>query len=140
LRKFLMLAVCDWQLMLQNAVIISAPDSRFIDRWLESYQTYEEGNWAHHSVVVPWVSSPSFSSSLITLNITANRSRPPGRDTGHEPPSILLANVVRRRDTVHTRKGRLRFQGYGPIRVSNMSATLLFDVDLVDTTPGRAWL
>jgi hypothetical protein len=42
----------------QNAVIIAAPDSRFIDRWLESYQTYEEGSWAHHSVVVPWVCYP----------------------------------------------------------------------------------
>jgi len=39
----------------QNAVIIASPDSRFVDRWLESYQTYEEGSWAHHSVVVPWV-------------------------------------------------------------------------------------
>ena len=39
----------------QNAVIIAAPDSRFVDRWLESYQTFDEGVWAHHSVVVPWV-------------------------------------------------------------------------------------
>jgi hypothetical protein len=38
----------------QNAVIVAAPDSRFIDRWLESYQTFDEGVWAHHSVVVPW--------------------------------------------------------------------------------------
>ncbi len=40
---------------LQNAVIISAPDSPFIDRWLASYESFDEGIWAHHSVVVPWV-------------------------------------------------------------------------------------
>ncbi|CAD6581388.1 MAG: hypothetical protein TREMPRED_002999 [Tremellales sp. Tagirdzhanova-0007] len=38
-----------------NAVIISAPHSPFIDRWLASYESFDEAVWAHHSVVVPWV-------------------------------------------------------------------------------------
>ncbi|ORY35552.1 hypothetical protein BCR39DRAFT_510716 [Naematelia encephala] len=37
-----------------NAIIISAPNSTFIDRWIESYATFDEHVWAHHSVVVPW--------------------------------------------------------------------------------------
>ena len=40
---------------MQNAVIISAPHSPFIDRWLASYESFDEAVWAHHSVVVPWV-------------------------------------------------------------------------------------
>lgn len=35
-------------------MIISEPGSAFIDRWLASYETFDEGIWAHHSVVVPW--------------------------------------------------------------------------------------
>ncbi|WRT68407.1 uncharacterized protein IL334_005383 [Kwoniella shivajii] len=37
-----------------NAVIISAPGSPFIDRWLHSYETFDGGTWAYHSVVKPW--------------------------------------------------------------------------------------
>ncbi|KAL7421236.1 hypothetical protein Q5752_004121 [Cryptotrichosporon argae] len=37
-----------------NAVIISAPNAPFIDRWLLSYESFEEGNWAGHSVEKPW--------------------------------------------------------------------------------------
>ncbi|WVQ74931.1 hypothetical protein IAR50_004539 [Cryptococcus sp. DSM 104548] len=37
-----------------NAVIISAPGSPFIERWLASYDTFDGGIWARHSVVKPW--------------------------------------------------------------------------------------
>ncbi|WVF72813.1 hypothetical protein IAT40_007631 [Kwoniella sp. CBS 6097] len=37
-----------------NAIIISEPGSTFIDRWLASYESFEGGVWAHHSVVKPW--------------------------------------------------------------------------------------
>ncbi|WWD02590.1 hypothetical protein V865_000630 [Kwoniella europaea PYCC6329] len=37
-----------------NAIIISTPQSPFIDRWLASYETFDGGVWAHHSVVKPW--------------------------------------------------------------------------------------
>ncbi|WVR07584.1 hypothetical protein IAU60_004626 [Kwoniella sp. DSM 27419] len=37
-----------------NAIIIAAPDSTFIDRWLASYDTFDGGVWAGHSVAKPW--------------------------------------------------------------------------------------
>ncbi|KAL0249880.1 hypothetical protein I308_103183 [Cryptococcus tetragattii IND107] len=37
-----------------NAIIISQPNSLFIDRWLASYETFDGGIWAQHSVVKPW--------------------------------------------------------------------------------------
>ncbi|KIR38192.1 hypothetical protein I307_02481 [Cryptococcus deuterogattii 99/473] len=39
-----------------NAIIISQPNSLFIDRWLASYETFDGGIWAQHSVVKPWAS------------------------------------------------------------------------------------
>lgn len=39
-----------------NAVIISEPNSRFLETWRASYETFNEGVWADHSVVMPWVS------------------------------------------------------------------------------------
>lgn len=41
--------------ILQNAVIIAQPHSSFIDRWLASYETFEDGQWDEHSVNMPWV-------------------------------------------------------------------------------------
>ncbi|KAK8854781.1 hypothetical protein IAR55_003520 [Kwoniella newhampshirensis] len=37
-----------------NAIIISAPNSTFIDRWLASYDSFDGGVWAQHSVQKPW--------------------------------------------------------------------------------------
>ncbi|WWD19073.1 hypothetical protein CI109_103531 [Kwoniella shandongensis] len=37
-----------------NAIIISAPGSTFIDRWLASYDTFDGGVWAQHSVQKSW--------------------------------------------------------------------------------------
>lgn len=34
-----------------NAVIISRPNSVFIQRWLESYEAFDERKWTEHSVV-----------------------------------------------------------------------------------------
>jgi hypothetical protein len=37
-------------------VIVSAPHSSFIDRWLATYETFDNGAWDRHSVNMPWVS------------------------------------------------------------------------------------
>jgi mannosyltransferase OCH1-like enzyme len=34
-----------------NAVIISRPRSTFLQRWLNSYEAFDEKKWAEHSVV-----------------------------------------------------------------------------------------
>lgn len=44
----------------QNGVIIAQNGSEFLQRWRAMYETFDEGNWAGHSVVMPWV---RFSSS-----------------------------------------------------------------------------
>jgi len=54
-----------------NAVIIAANDARFIDRWLESYATFDEGIWAQHSVVVPWQIAREYPDEVQVLNSRA---------------------------------------------------------------------
>ena len=39
-------------------MIIAAPHSSFVDRWLASYETFDEHEWDDHSVNIPWVSGP----------------------------------------------------------------------------------
>lgn len=34
-----------------NAIIISRPNSVFVDRWLNSYEGFDETKWTEHSVV-----------------------------------------------------------------------------------------
>ena len=34
-----------------NAVIMSRPGSVFLERWLESYETFDPSHWTEHSVV-----------------------------------------------------------------------------------------
>lgn len=41
-----------------NAVILSRPGERFLERWLESYKDFDGGDWAGLSVRKPWVRSP----------------------------------------------------------------------------------
>lgn len=44
----------DGQAGLANAVILSAPNTSFINRWWEEYKTFEpEKQWAYHSVILP---------------------------------------------------------------------------------------
>ncbi|WWC90703.1 uncharacterized protein L201_005640 [Kwoniella dendrophila CBS 6074] len=51
-----------------NAIIISSPHSPFIERWLSSYETFDGGIWAHHSVVKPWQLARSHSEEIQVLN------------------------------------------------------------------------
>lgn len=55
----------------QNAAIISQPQSDFIDRWLASYETFDESQWNHHSVVKPWQIARRFPNLVQVLNIKA---------------------------------------------------------------------
>jgi len=54
-----------------NAVIISAPGTDFIDRWLASYADFDEGVWAHHSVVRPWELARAHPDEVQVLNSRA---------------------------------------------------------------------
>lgn len=36
-----------------NAVILAAPGSRFLRRWLDNYRSFNESQWNRHSVVLP---------------------------------------------------------------------------------------
>jgi len=40
-----------------NAVIVSEPNSPFIDRWIQRYVNFDDNEWAEHSVRLPWVSN-----------------------------------------------------------------------------------
>lgn len=37
-----------------NAVILSRPGARFLDRWLMEYERFDEASWAEFSVRKPW--------------------------------------------------------------------------------------
>ncbi len=45
-----------------NAIIISRPKSAFLERWLETYDAFDEKKWTEHSVV-------SISVSLFPLSL-----------------------------------------------------------------------
>ncbi|WWC63305.1 uncharacterized protein I303_105905 [Kwoniella dejecticola CBS 10117] len=51
-----------------NAIIISQPHSSFIDRWLSSYESFDGGNWAGHSVVKPWEIARTYPDEVQVLN------------------------------------------------------------------------
>ncbi|KAL7413929.1 hypothetical protein BDY24DRAFT_386906 [Mrakia frigida] len=51
-----------------NAVILARPDSRFLDRWLASYQTFDGGTWAGHSVQKPWELARQHPSEITVLS------------------------------------------------------------------------
>ena len=91
---------------LQNAVIIAANQSSFIDRWLGSYETFNDAEWDRHSVNMPWVGPVPSSPLLFLLQWSivvrwktyggwiGTRSKVHRRGPGTFQPSILLANVV----------------------------------------------
>jgi hypothetical protein len=53
----------------QNAAIISAPHSDFIERWLASYDTFDESQWNQHSVVQPWILARRYPHLVQVLNV-----------------------------------------------------------------------
>lgn len=54
-----------------NGVIISEPNAPFIVNWLKTYVTFDQKNWAGHSVDKPWELAQLFPTDIQVLNITA---------------------------------------------------------------------
>ncbi|RXK41142.1 hypothetical protein M231_01545 [Tremella mesenterica] len=51
-----------------NAVIVSEPGSVFINRWLTSYDTFNQDSWARHSVEIPWEIARRYPDEIQVLN------------------------------------------------------------------------
>ncbi|KAJ3002505.1 hypothetical protein HKX48_002300 [Thoreauomyces humboldtii] len=55
-----------------NGVILAAPNAAFLDRWLESYRTFDDTRWSDHSVVMPYkLSKTTPRSELCVLPTTS---------------------------------------------------------------------
>ncbi|KAI5449138.1 hypothetical protein NCC49_005276 [Naganishia albida] len=54
-----------------NGVIISQNGSEFLKRWRASYETFDEGNWAGHSVVMPWQLARAYPDEIQVLSTRA---------------------------------------------------------------------
>lgn len=54
-----------------NAVIIAEPQATFIDHWMRTYVTFDEKNWAGHSVDMPWDLARIYPDDIQVLNTTA---------------------------------------------------------------------
>ncbi len=100
----------------QNAVIISAPHASFIERWRASYETFDEGEWAQHSVEEPWVGA-GLPCNISGGPLLADTHAPAGhrealsnRSAGARLARLLLAHVARERGGKGTRDGRVGFR------------------------------
>ncbi|KAJ9096815.1 hypothetical protein QFC21_005086 [Naganishia friedmannii] len=54
-----------------NGVIIAQNGSEFLKRWRTTYETFDEGNWAGHSVVMPWQLARKYPSEVQVLSTRA---------------------------------------------------------------------
>lgn len=54
-----------------NAVIIAEPKAPFIDHWMRTYVTFDEDDWAGHSVEMPWKLARLYPRDIQVLNTTA---------------------------------------------------------------------
>ncbi|KAI9243850.1 hypothetical protein BY458DRAFT_448087 [Sporodiniella umbellata] len=54
-----------------NAMIMSRPHSRFIQRWFAAYATFNSTDWNYHSVILPGKLAPFFASEVTVLNHSA---------------------------------------------------------------------
>lgn len=54
-----------------NAVIIAQPNATFLDHWMRTYATFDENNWAGHSVQMPWKLARRYPDEIQVLNTTA---------------------------------------------------------------------
>ncbi|KAI8908668.1 hypothetical protein DFJ77DRAFT_472916 [Powellomyces hirtus] len=44
-----------------NAIILSAPNATFLQRWYDSYRTFDDSRWSDHSVIMPYTLSKTAS-------------------------------------------------------------------------------
>ncbi|KAI8967881.1 hypothetical protein BDF20DRAFT_828546 [Mycotypha africana] len=61
----------DGSIGLCNAMIMSKPQSRFVQRWYSTYSTFDSSNWNYHSVILPGKLAPFFPNEVTLLNHTA---------------------------------------------------------------------
>lgn len=54
-----------------NGVIIGRQGSRFLERWLDSYQTFTDTAWNYHSVRLPKILAAKYPSEVCTLSPAA---------------------------------------------------------------------
>ncbi|KAI9029760.1 hypothetical protein CLU79DRAFT_696178 [Phycomyces nitens] len=54
-----------------NAMIMSRPNSYFLQRWYATYSSFDEKDWNYHSVVLPGKLAPYFPSEITILNHTS---------------------------------------------------------------------
>lgn len=80
-----------------NAIIVARPQSIFVKRWLDSYEEFDNRQWADHSVVslLPYGTNcaPLIPLSLRPANTMGSRSAVPNNRHGSLRKGILLANV-----------------------------------------------
>lgn len=54
-----------------NAMIMARPHSRFIQRWYNTYSSFQNSDWNFHSVILPGKLAPYFPKEITVLNHTA---------------------------------------------------------------------
>ncbi|CAO3621659.1 unnamed protein product [Cunninghamella echinulata] len=54
-----------------NAVILSKPGSTFLQRWKQTYQTFNQKDWNYHSVILPGKLAPYFKNEIHVMNHTS---------------------------------------------------------------------
>ncbi|KAK9679281.1 hypothetical protein K7432_016336 [Basidiobolus ranarum] len=60
----------DGSVGLCNAMMMARPHSNFIQRWYQTYRSFD-GDWNYHSVVLPGKLAPYFSNEITVLNHSA---------------------------------------------------------------------
>ncbi|TXT15584.1 hypothetical protein VHUM_00087 [Vanrija humicola] len=51
-----------------NAVIVARKGAPFIDAWLDSYDSFDESQWADHSVALPWTLARAYPHLVTVLS------------------------------------------------------------------------
>ncbi|KAI8338653.1 hypothetical protein BC941DRAFT_351210 [Chlamydoabsidia padenii] len=60
----------DGSVGLCNAVILARPHARFLQRWQQTYRTFDQSDWNYHSVVLPGKLAPAFPHEITIMNHT----------------------------------------------------------------------
>lgn len=51
-----------------NAIIVARPGSTFVKRWLETYEAFDDKQWADHSVRIPWTLAQLYPTTVTVLS------------------------------------------------------------------------